>query len=249
METTVYRIPPPSDRLTAELLKQNGRRACAAYYSETRYAQPRRCRPGIWWFAVYLSTIGCLFLTDCTDYAGLRWDRSESGPPAGTYTWQNFFNRGCGPAQAVMLSRDGTGELIYSCTDGSNIRQSLKRYQTRGPVELWAAKGFTTGQLHQLSASKCQAATIYSGSESMTIKYPCALVHLTVAFSIQSTSNSEKGRFLRLQPTSVLITYPDGLQKFESGRIDWCQPVRFNHFSRLRNHPCTHHKYLTATCH
>jgi hypothetical protein len=114
-----------------------------------------------------------------------------------------------------MLSRDGTGELIYTCSDGSNIRQSLKRYQIRGPVELWAAKGFTTGQLHQLSASKCQAATIYSGSESMTIKYPCALVHLTVAFSIQSTSNSEKGRFLRLQPTSVLITYPDGLQKFE----------------------------------
>ena len=166
-------------------------------------------------FMFYLLVAGSLQLAACSNYTGLKRNHISTETPTGSYTWDNFFNDGCGPAQAVWFRSDGTGELIYQCTGGSKMRQSLRHMRTEGAVELWAANGFPEEQLRQLSPSKCQAVLIYFGSESLTVKYPCALVHLTIALSIQSSSAHASGLFVRITPTTVLITYSDGLQEFD----------------------------------
>ena len=202
-------------RMTPRLSKL--KRTCATADTRLRNQNmlSQQYGPVLLRLALHFCAIGCCLLTACTDYAGLGKEPPGSGPPSGTYSWHSFFNNGCGPAQTIWLSREGAGELIYHCADGSKIRQSVRRYKTEGSVQLWAAEVFSSEQLQQLSASKCQAALIYRGPEAMTIKYPCALVHLTVSFVIDSTVESENRRLLRIHPTDVLITYPDGLQEFE----------------------------------
>ncbi len=105
--------------------------------------------------------------------------------------------------------------LNYPCLNGMTVSQSLRRHQREGDVELWAASDLPTKQLYNLSRSKCRASLIYLGSDYATLKFPCAVVHLTVTCDLVSKETMDNTAVVELKPKKVLITYSDGIQEFQ----------------------------------
>lgn len=116
----------------------------------------------------------------------------------------------------MLFKQDSEDEasLDYTCSNGIVISQSVHRHQRQGDVELWAAKDLPAEQLYQLSRSKCRASLIYLGPAYATIKFPCALVHLTVTCDRVSSKTKDEKTVVQLKPTKVMITYGDGIQEF-----------------------------------
>jgi hypothetical protein len=87
-------------------------------------------------------------------------------------------------------------------------------HQQQGKVKLWVTSDLPREQLYQLSRSKCRASLIYLGSVRATVKFPCALVHLTATCDIVNKETMDVMTAIQLQPTKVLITFSDGIQEF-----------------------------------
>ena len=142
--------------------------------------------------------------------ASLR-EPERKEPP---YRWSSFFNNKCGPILQFKLNSEDEAILSYPCSDGSNVSQFARRQQKQGEVELWTTSDLPREQLYQLSRSKCRASLIYLGPAHVTIKFPCALVHLTITSDIVIKETLDAMTVIQLQPTKVLITFSDGIQEF-----------------------------------
>ncbi len=108
--------------------------------------------------------------------------------------------------------------LIYSCSNGVAVSQTARKHQQQSEVQLWVTSDLPPKQLYQLSRSKCRASLIYLGPTHATIKFPCALVHLTVTCDIISKEKRNDNLLLLIKPTKALITYSDGVQEFHIER-------------------------------
>ena len=138
----------------------------------------------------------------------------ESGNLEPPYRWSSFFNNKCGPILQFNLTSEDEAILSYPCSNGIVVRQFARRQQRQGKVELWITSELPREQLFLLSRSKCRASLIYLGPTHAAIKFPCALVHLTVTCEIVSTESMDATTAFQLNPTKVLITYGDGVQEF-----------------------------------
>ncbi len=138
----------------------------------------------------------------------------ESGKQEPLYRWSNFFNNGCGPMLQFELKSEDEAILRYPCSNDIVVSQFARRQQRQREVELWAASDLPREQLYQLSRSKCRASLIYLGPAHATIKFPCALVHLTVTCNIVSKETLDAMTVIQLQPTKALITFSGGIQEF-----------------------------------
>ena len=134
-----------------------------------------------------------------------------------TYIWANFFNKGCGPVTEIIDHGNQKVTLAYHCLYGEEITQSARLYRIEGGVGVWACQRLPDDQLHNLSNGKCQASLVFLGSDHATIKFICALLHLTVGYDISSRVDYGDSIRIHLIPTKVLITYGDGNQEFLTG--------------------------------
>ena len=130
------------------------------------------------------------------------------------YHWSSFFNNDCGPVMHFNPYSDEEASLNYPCANGTFISQSLRRHQQQSEVQLWIASDLPPEQLYQLSRSKCRASLIYLGPTHATIKFPCALVHLTVTCVRVNKEAKDATTVTQLKPVKVMITYSDGIQEF-----------------------------------
>ena len=112
------------------------------------------------------------------------------------------------------LTSEDEAILSYPCSNDIVVSQFARRQQRHREVELWAASDLPVEQRYQLSRSKCRASLIYLGPAHATIKFPCALVHLTVTCDIVSTETLDEMTVIQLQPTKALITFSGGIQEF-----------------------------------
>ena len=120
-----------------------------------------------------------------------------------TYTWSNFFNNGCGPVMKFKVNAEDEAILIYPCSNGKDISQRARKHQRLKAVELWAASDLPVEQLYKLSNSKCRASLIHLGPTHATIKFPCALIHLTVTCEIATREASANSTLIHLNPKRV----------------------------------------------
>ena len=148
-----------------------------------------------------LVVLGCA-VTPVTD---------SKDPP---YHWSSFFNNDCGPLMKFKLNSESEAILNYPCSNGIVISQTIRRHQQQNDVELWMASDLPFEQLYKLSRSKCRASLLYLGPAYATIKFPCAVVHLTVTCDIVSKETVDTMTVIQLKPAKVLITYGDGIQEF-----------------------------------
>jgi hypothetical protein len=177
----------------------------------------------------YLFLSFTIFVSACASFATIdepkapRTDRGDI-----TYTWSNFFNNDCGPAMKFKVNAEDEATLIYPCSNGKEISQHVGKHQRLSAVELWAASDLPIEQLNKLSNSKCRASLIYLGPFHVTIKFPCALIHLTVTNEIASRETSANSTLIYLNPQRVLITYGDGVQEFkvDDGRFTPLGPCK-----------------------
>jgi hypothetical protein len=131
-----------------------------------------------------------------------------------TCTWANFFNKGCGSVTEIIDNVNQKATLVYHCLYSAEITQSARLYRIEGGVGLWASQRLPNDQLHNLSNGKCQASLVFLGSDHATIKFICALLHLTVGYDISRRAVYGDSIRIHLIPTKVLITYGDGNQEF-----------------------------------
>ena len=139
----------------------------------------------------------------------------EAEKRAPFYTWSNFFNNGCGSSIEIELNSEDEATLAYPCSSGKLITQHARRHKRLNEVELWAASELPEEKLYQLSNSKCRASIIYLGVQRVTIKFPCALIHMTVTYDIASREKNNNAIRIHLNPVKALITYGDGVQEFD----------------------------------
>lgn len=154
----------------------------------------------------FLLTVFFLAVTAC---AVLQPKETSS-----TYTWANFFNKGCGPVTEIIDHGNEEATLVYHCLGGEEITQSARLHRIEGTVGVWAGQRLQIDQLLRLSNGKCQTSLVFLGSDHATINITCALLQLTVGYDI--SSRVVYGDFIRIHliPTKVLITYGDGNQEF-----------------------------------
>ena len=112
------------------------------------------------------------------------------------------------------LNSEDEAFLNYPCSNGNVISQMAQKHHQQSGVELWVASDLSIEQLYKLSKSKCRASLIYLGLAYATIKFPCAVVHLTVTCDIVSKQTIDGTLVIELEPKKVLITYGDGIQEF-----------------------------------
>jgi hypothetical protein len=148
-----------------------------------------------------------LIVSGCTS---LREPESNEPP----YRWSNFFNNKCGPMLQFKLNSEDEAILSYPCSNGLVVSQAARLHQQQGKVKLWVTSDLPREQLYQLSRSKCRASLIYLGPVRATVKFPCALVHLTATCDIVNKETMDVMTAIQLQPTKVLITFSDGIQEF-----------------------------------
>ncbi len=55
-----------------------------------------------------------------------------------TFTWANFFSKGCSPVTEIINSGNQKAKLVYHCSDGGEIVQSARLYKIKGGVGVWA---------------------------------------------------------------------------------------------------------------
>jgi hypothetical protein len=158
---------------------------------------------GLWhlFVLVGLVILGCAFTPET--------DTTEP-----LYNWSSFFNNDCGPMMQFKLTSEDEAILNYPCSNGIVVSQMAKRHKRQSDVELWTASDLPLEQLYKLSNSKCRASLIYLGPAYATVKFPCALVHLTVTCVIVRKETMDATTVIQLKPTKVLITYGDGIQEF-----------------------------------
>lgn len=110
-------------------------------------------------------------------------------------------------------------------------------------------------QLYKLSNGKCRASLIYLGPTHATIKFRCALIHMTVTCEITSREVSANSTLIHLNPKRALITYGDGVQEFKVGGDRFTPLGPFKSFAspesqfilkNIRNKPRTKNANLTA---
>jgi len=112
------------------------------------------------------------------------------------------------------------------------IPQQAKLHAIKNNVELWAAYQMSSEHLYQISSSKCQVSLIYLGPDHATINYPCALVHLTVGYVINSINTIDGRIDINLLPNKLLITYSDGIQEFKVEGEDLIPSTPFRPFKK-----------------
>ena len=173
-----------------------------------------------------------LMMSGVLSCSALREDYPLDQKLETSYSWSNFFNNHCGPVTEII--KDGYSELavLYQCANGVKIAQQAKLHAIKNRVELWAAYQISAEQLYQISSSKCQVSLIYIGRDHATINYPCALVHLTVGYVINSI-NAIDGRLdINLLPNKLLITFSDGIQEFNVEGEDLIPSTPFRPFKK-----------------
>ena len=139
----------------------------------------------------------------------------EAEKRAPFYTWSSFFNDGCGSSIEFEYNSEDEATLVYPCSSGRPISQYARRHPRLNKVQLWAASELPEEKLYQLSNSKCRASIIYLGEQKATIKFPCALIHMTVTYDIASREKNNDVSRIHLNPVKALITYGDGIQEFD----------------------------------
>ena len=79
------------------------------------------------WFlllVLFVTVTACAFLKP-----------KETSP---TFTWANFFSKGCSPVTEIINSGNQKAKLVYHCSDGGEIAQSARLYKIKGGVGVWA---------------------------------------------------------------------------------------------------------------
>ena len=151
--------------------------------------------------SVSLVVMGCMSLHE-----------TEKKEPS--YHWSSFFNNDCGPMMQFKIYSEDEALLDYPCSNGTVVSQMARKHQQQSEVQLWTTSDLPVDELNNLSRSKCRASLIYLGSTHATIKFPCALVHLTVTCDIVSKKTMDAATVIQLKPAKALITYGDGTQEF-----------------------------------